>query len=179
MKIEILEGTVLVIIGKETEIKSITPDGRLLTLTKNNVIHHNNLTSHQPLDLTKLLKGHEGETFWSPCWGECEFLEIHSRDGGRPSLKFKTKNGECRNVTPHGCLGYNYEGSGGECIIWPSKENQSWENFGKDIWVGRNMNGEIELFLGNYPKKPYQIIPKELSKEILTSLIPGKFKKVR
>lgn len=170
MKIELKDGTIIEItnknIAKVSEEKEgfkpskftfYTPDKRKFSITEGNVTEYVNeylfpLQTHkEPSDLTELLEGHEGETFWSPCWGECEFLEIHSRDGGRPSLKFKTKSGECRNVTPRGCLGYNYEGCGGECIIWPSKNHRTWADFGKDIWAVKKESGELDLYL-SHPK---------------------------
>lgn len=137
------------------EYHGITPDGKKFTINDRECIVYETdqiqILSPGPLDLTKLLKGHEGEMFWSPCWGECEFLEIHTRDGGRPSLKFRVKNGECRNVTPSGCLGYGYEGCGGECIIWPSKNHRTWEDFGKDLWAVKRSDENIDLYLG-HPK---------------------------
>lgn len=87
----------------------------------------------EPIDLTKLLAGYEGAWFWSPCWGDCEFIEIHNRNGGRPMVKFRPKvGGGCRNVTPSGRLGYAYEGHG-DCIIWPSKEHQTWNDWARKI----------------------------------------------
>lgn len=168
MKIELTDGTTIEIADKNIikinnkvnniaveEYHGLAPDGRRFTITDRECIVHetwkNSMIFPGPLDLTELLKGHEGETFWSPCWGECELLEIHTRDGGRPSLKFRVRNGECRNVTPSGCLGYNYEGCGGECIIWPSKNHRTWEDFGKDIWAVKKESGELDLYLG-HPK---------------------------
>lgn len=79
-----------------------------------------------PLDLSILLKGHEGEKLWSPVFGECEFLEIHTRNGGgRTMIKVRLQNGNCRNLTPTGRLDYDLENLG-DCILFPSQESQDW-----------------------------------------------------
>ena len=80
------------------------------------------------MNILEIIRGHEGEIFYSPVFGPCEFVEIHDRDGGRPSIKVRLKTGNCRNLTPTGRLGYELEGLG-ECILWPSKECRDWSEY--------------------------------------------------
>lgn len=143
--------------------------------------YYTEIPGKKPLDLTKLLQGYEGQEFWSPVWGKCVFLEIHSRDGGRPSLKFKTRSGNCRNVTPRGILGYENEGCGGRCIIWPSEENQSWDNWkikDTELWMSRGEDGKIRLYSGD-PKNSgrllVSLVDTELFPQVTQKNSPVKF----
>ena len=197
MKIELTDGTIIEITdkniakvdGKKKEENLLsnppkftfyTPDRRKFDITIDGVIEHVDedrfpiWTPKEPSDLTELLKGYEGGEFWSPIWGRCIFQEIHYRNGGRPMLLFKTGSGGPRNVTPSGRLNYEYEGCGGECIIWPSKEHQTWDKFGEDVWVmKREDTRELDLYIG-HPKYGNLYTTTVGKTNLLRFLSPGK-----
>lgn len=109
----------------------------------------------------------EGIKLWSPIWGDCEFVEIHDRAGGRPMIKVRTGNGNCRNVTPTGRLEYSLEDLG-ECILWPSKEKQSW--IGVDyLRYWRPKNGEAYYYISVVQG---DVLTEHLSLEVLRSTTP-------
>lgn len=140
------------------------------------------------MNLTEILKGY-GEKdhlkFWSPIWGECEYLETHNRSGGRPMLKFRTASGECRNVTPQGCLGYK---SGGECIIFPSKEDRDWENYTPPkkcigCWEFISLSGDIGVCAysdshlttdSTVCQEHYRPLPETVIKEVIRKIKENK-----
>lgn len=72
----------------------------------------------EDLDLCKLLKGHEGEKFYSMAHGEVELVSIDDQ-----VIKFK---GTFRDADP---IYFFRDGSmyvGGECILFPEKNNKDW-----------------------------------------------------
>ena len=106
------------------------------------------------IDLINILSGHEGEFFYSPVFGYCEFIEIHFRSGGRPMIKIRVKDGNCRNLTPTGRLDYSLENIG-ECILWPSKEDRDWISWNRINNKKKPIRIWSELFLNS--SKPLDI----------------------
>lgn len=75
------------------------------------------------LNLTELLKGCEGEMFWSQIWGEVILNRLHpdNNNGHQPLVSIKFPNSKLsRNITADGYLSYGERY--GYCILWPSKE---------------------------------------------------------
>ena len=92
-------------------------------------------TSKEPLDLTKILKGCEGQTFYSTCYGEITLLNINlEEDIDYPITAYVGEDREeCVSFTKEG---KEYEIFPGECILFPSKENRDWSTFKPKILFG-------------------------------------------
>lgn len=80
---------------------------------------------NKPLDLSKILKGHEGEKFYSPILGYLIY-EGADEDG---FLSFSTTVGEILNIElyPDGKFCRCAE----EILVYPSKTQRNWELFNK------------------------------------------------
>lgn len=79
------------------------------------------------IDLCKLLKGHEGEKFYSPMVGTVELIEVNSNFSGNDhpiyvnnfqGNLFLRKNGE-----------YYVDG---ECMLFPSKDQRDWNKWAEE-----------------------------------------------
>ena len=89
-------------------------------------------TTKEPLDLTKILKGCEGQTLYSMISGDVTLKEIYT-----PSdypIKLVTVNSERINSVTKQGLHFSF--SQGECILFPSKENRDWSTFKPKIPFG-------------------------------------------
>lgn len=75
------------------------------------------------LDLSKLLKGHEGETFYTPLYGNVTFVKI-IKDPDY-SLQFSVNDRISINFTLDG----KYCEIGSECLIFPSKDQRDWNKW--------------------------------------------------
>lgn len=77
------------------------------------------------LDLSKLLKGHEGETFYTPLYGNITFTEI-IKDYQDFPLLFSSEKGLLLHLTPYGkyCKSDN-----AECLVFPSKDQRDWNKW--------------------------------------------------
>lgn len=83
------------------------------------------------IDLYKILKGHSGETFYSPLIGDDVILI--KTDNKDPFAR-----GDITVKSIHSLDKYNFnkDGSyyrGGECMLFPSKNQRDW-----DIWIEEN-----------------------------------------
>lgn len=77
---------------------------------------------NESMNLCEILKGHEGETFYSSICGTIVLLRINS-DGG---IIFKSLLDQC---VPYA---FNEDGtfiSGAECVIFPSKDQRDWNKW--------------------------------------------------
>ena len=89
-------------------------------------------TPKEPLDLTKILKGCEGQTFYCTILAEvtldrildCRECPIEVSSVNTGSFTSITKEGFYRNS------------EFGECILFPSKENRDWSTFKPKIPFG-------------------------------------------
>ena len=89
-------------------------------------------TPKKPLDLTKILKGCEGQTFYCTILGEVTLDSILDyKECPIEVSSIKTKS--FTSITKEG-LYLNSEF--GECILFPSKENRDWSTFKPKIRLG-------------------------------------------
>lgn len=81
-----------------------------------------NNSENSQLDLSELLKGHEGDTLYSPIWGECDLQEINAdnNNGSQPLINLRLRNGCTRNISASGHIDYGSKRIGIP-ILWPSK----------------------------------------------------------
>lgn len=76
------------------------------------------------INLCEILKGHEGETFYSPAFGEVKIFEIKELFNKRYIVL------SCGQfLDPSGCLS-RY--GGGECMLFPSKDQRDWNRWIKE-----------------------------------------------
>ena len=89
-------------------------------------------TPKEPLDLTKILEGCEGQTFYCTILGEVTLDRI---------LKYKKcpielSSIETGSLTSTTEEGFYLNSEFGECILFPSKENRDWSTFKPKIPFG-------------------------------------------
>ena len=82
-------------------------------------------TSKEPLDLTKILKGCEGQTFYCTILGEVT-LDIILDNRKCPIEVSSVNTGSFTSITKEG---FYFNSEFGECILFPSKENRDWSTF--------------------------------------------------
>ena len=89
-------------------------------------------TSKEPLDLTKILKGCEGQTFYCTILGEVTLDRI--LDNRECPIEVSSINtGSFTSITKEG---FYLNSEFGECILFPSKENRDWGTFKPKIPFG-------------------------------------------
>lgn len=75
------------------------------------------------LNLCEILKGHEGETFYSPILGSLTFVcTIY------PDVRFRTAAGDIWDINPNGKLYNNSD----ELCVFPSKNQRDWNKFDEE-----------------------------------------------
>ena len=89
-------------------------------------------TPKEPLDLTKILKGCEGQTFYSVISGEVTLDQICS--SSEYPIKVVTVSSKTTNSVT--AQGLHFSFTPGECILFPSKENRDWSTFKPKIPFG-------------------------------------------
>ena len=92
----------------------------------------NEQTTKEPLDLTKILKGCEGQTFYCTILGEVTLTTTTERDVNYPIRV--TSNKTSTLLSKEGL--YLLEECTSECILFPSKENRDWSTFKPKIPFG-------------------------------------------
>ena len=89
-------------------------------------------TPKEPLDLTKILKGCEGQTFYCTILGEVTLDRIlNNREC--PIEVSSVNTGSFTSITKEG---FYLNSEFGECILFPSKENRDWSTFKPKIPFG-------------------------------------------
>ena len=89
-------------------------------------------TPKEPLDLTKILKGCEGQTFYFTIFGEVTLDRIlNNREC--PIEVSSVNTGSFTSITKEG---FYLNSEFGECILFPSKENRDWSTFKPKIPFG-------------------------------------------
>jgi hypothetical protein len=88
--------------------------------------------SKEPLDLTKILKGCEGQTFYCTIFGEVTLDRILDYKEC-PIEVVSVKTESFTSITKEG---FYTESEFGECILFPSKENRDWSTFKPKIPFG-------------------------------------------
>ena len=84
-------------------------------------------TPKEPLDLTKILKGCEGQTFYCTILGEVTLITTNKRSGKYPILVTSDKTSTDALLSKEGL--YLLDEDTSECILFPSKENRDWSTF--------------------------------------------------
>lgn len=80
--------------------------------------------SKKTIDLTKILKDcPKGTKLYSTIGGEVEFIEIRN-DEDYPIITQKGVNNYSFTAE-----GFYYAGEGGECLLFPSKDQRDWRKF--------------------------------------------------
>ena len=86
----------------------------------------------EPLDLTKILKGCEGQTFYCTIYGDVILNRI--LDNRECPIEVSSINtGSFTSITKEG---FYLNSEFGECILFPSKENRDWGTFKPKIPFG-------------------------------------------
>jgi len=83
------------------------------------------------MDLIEILKGNIGCQLYSPICGECTLLGIEQDDTCpiRPiRVEANNRNDDIYSFTKEGKY---YNNVGGECLLFPSKNNRDWSTFPK------------------------------------------------
>ena len=120
----------------------------------------------EELHFCKLLKGHEGEIFYSPCFGEVKLEVIHTPEVSDTSyyilVRPKTITIGRELIHDDGSLNKS-----GVCMLYPSRSlyekypldpYSAWKEWitKEDVviegWISRDKNNSLCL----YPKKPYR-----------------------
>lgn len=80
---------------------------------------------NENLNLCEILKGHEGEIFYSPIYGDVRLISIKETFNIYPIVTVNINNESCTFTN----LGKyrNYEN--GECLLFPSKEQRDWNKW--------------------------------------------------
>ena len=79
---------------------------------------------NEKINLSKILKDcPKGTKLYSTIFGEVEFDQIHN---GNRTIEYKTSTGRIFDVTYEGKAFENY---GGECTLFPSKDQRDWSKF--------------------------------------------------
>ena len=91
-------------------------------------------TTKEPLDLTKILKGCEGQTFYCTILGEVTLITTTEGGEGYPIKVVSNKTHTDVLLSKEG-LYFLDEGTS-ECILFPSRENRDWSTFKPKILFG-------------------------------------------
>lgn len=78
---------------------------------------------NENINLCKILKGHEGETFYSPIFGNLTFICVIY-----PDVRFKTTTNIVWDIKPNGKLYNNSD----ELCVFPSKDQRDWNKWIKE-----------------------------------------------
>ena len=84
-------------------------------------------TPKEPLDLTKILKGCEGQTFYCTILGEVTLITTTEGNERYPIKVVSNKTHTDILLSKEGLYFLDEETS--ECILFPSKENRDWSTF--------------------------------------------------
>jgi hypothetical protein len=96
---------------------------------------------NENLDLTQLLAGHEGETFWSPIVGECVLDLITHQNCDYPiQLNYKKNNETYKYNICFTKQGKYLIETNGECLLFPSKEQRNWR-----VWEMEQNNKKFKF----------------------------------
>lgn len=87
---------------------------------------------NENINLCEILKGHEGETFYSPAYGNLVFKHIQDISTGNNKIihlifTYDSNINKCTYSVlflPNGTLNY-----GGECMLFPSKDQRDWNKW--------------------------------------------------
>lgn len=107
------------------------------------------------LDLVSLLKGHEGITLWSPLWGSCTLERVSfvaDYEGYQiyvsPLVGVEGMiSPPIESLTADGCFIGSYRGRGGSCVLWPSRDCQTWDGWVAPRW--RAKKGESYYYINS------------------------------
>ena len=88
----------------------------------------------EPLDLTKILKGCEGQTFYCTVLGEVTLNK--TEDSEMPGYLIAIGHKDSSLVIHLTEEGLFFQGMSGECVLFPSKENRDWSTFKPKIPFG-------------------------------------------
>lgn len=78
---------------------------------------------NENINLVEILKGHEGETFYSPLFGEVILISA-SETGSDYPIIVRTCTGSREKFTSRGVFYISFED--GECLLFPDKDQRDW-----------------------------------------------------
>lgn len=82
---------------------------------------------NENINLCEILKGHEGETFYSPLYGSLELIKVDSENYAYP-IYFKAKVVDTVNFDKQG----KPNGLATEYLVFPSKDQRDWNKWDKE-----------------------------------------------
>ena len=91
-------------------------------------------TPKEPLDLTKILKGCEGQIFYCTALGEVTLNKVG--DSKMPGYVIAIEHKDPSSVIHLTKEGLFFQGMSGECVLFPPKENRDWSTFKPKIPFG-------------------------------------------
>ena len=112
--------------GDESLPDAVNPFGKNIVTTDNNTLTVNKENNkNKEINLCKILKGHEGESFYSPLYGNVKLVKI---DAEQMPIEVKSVlGGYYHNFTAYGK--YMEDDWGGECVLFPSKTQRDWNKW--------------------------------------------------
>lgn len=128
--------------GYKAAINELFEDENLFDVDKafgKNIVTINNNTlmdnEEKEINLCEILKGHEGEFFYSPLYGNVKLVKT---DAEHMPIKVKSVlGGYYHSFTASGK--YLEDDWGGECVLFPSKTQRDWNK-----WIEENKPKPIE-----------------------------------
>lgn len=103
-----------------------------------------NETIGKGCDLSVILQGHEGETFYCPIYGEVRLRAI--RKGDDYPLSMSSEDGTKFGLTAFG--EYIASQKGGECVLFPSRGQRDWGE-----WLEETPRTFEEMMATWFPKR--------------------------
>ena len=82
---------------------------------------------NENINLCEILKGHEGEIFYSPLYGSLKLIKVDLENYAYP-IYFRTKVVSTVNFDKQG----KPNGLATECLIFPSKDQRDWNKWDKE-----------------------------------------------
>lgn len=85
---------------------------------------------NENINLCEILKGHEGETFYSPMYGEVKLIGTDSfifpGNSNYPIIISRINGQDISNLCPNG---HFLNEDRGECMLFPSKDQRDWNKW--------------------------------------------------
>lgn len=86
-----------------------------------------NKAMNKNIDLVEVLKGHEGETFYSPLFGEVTLTSVSNDTNITYPINVRTCKSTIEKFTFYGSYYDDFKNS--DCLLFPSKEQRDWNKW--------------------------------------------------